>query len=150
MQTFLPYNSFTKTAQCLDYKRLGKQRVECKQILLALQAKSEGRKASWTNHPATKMWCGYEFTLCTYAVLICQEWIRRGYKDSLCNWFLDEQISWANKIGVRPPFWLGDERLHSSHRGRLLFKDPAHYGQFGWTDPPRSNEEGYYWPVTGK
>ena len=28
MQTFLPYKDFGKTAKCLDYRRLGKQRVE--------------------------------------------------------------------------------------------------------------------------
>ena len=37
MQTFLPYEDFTKTAQCLDYKRLGKQRVEAYQILRILK-----------------------------------------------------------------------------------------------------------------
>ncbi len=33
MQTFLPYQDFTETAKCLDYRRLGKQRVEAKRIL---------------------------------------------------------------------------------------------------------------------
>ena len=32
MQTFLPYQNFIKSAKCLDYKRLGKQRVEALQI----------------------------------------------------------------------------------------------------------------------
>jgi len=32
MQTFLPYADFKESAQCLDYRRLGKQRVEAKQI----------------------------------------------------------------------------------------------------------------------
>ena len=52
MQTFLPYKDFTKSAKALDNKRLGKQRVEVKQILNALDGKSKG----WTNHPATNMW----------------------------------------------------------------------------------------------
>ena len=33
MQTFLPYPSFEETASILDYRRLGKQRVEGFQIL---------------------------------------------------------------------------------------------------------------------
>ena len=37
MQTFLPYADYTRTAKCLDRQRLGKQRVECKQILNALE-----------------------------------------------------------------------------------------------------------------
>jgi hypothetical protein len=32
MQTFLPYEDFTLSAQVLDYRRLGKQRVEALQI----------------------------------------------------------------------------------------------------------------------
>ena len=58
MQTFLPYTDFIKSAKCLDYKRLGKQRVEAKQILNILLG--ETTKAGWTNHPAVLMWSGYE------------------------------------------------------------------------------------------
>lgn len=36
MQTFLPFSDFKKSAESLDYRRLGKQRVECLQILAAL------------------------------------------------------------------------------------------------------------------
>lgn len=55
MQTFLPYSSFSKSASVLDNKRLGKQRVECLQILKALSDPAYG----WQNHPAVKMWKGY-------------------------------------------------------------------------------------------
>lgn len=37
MNTFLPYADFQKSAQCLDNKRLGKQRVEAWQIYLTLK-----------------------------------------------------------------------------------------------------------------
>ena len=37
MQTFLPYKDFRKSAQVLDYKRLGKQRVEAWQIYQTLK-----------------------------------------------------------------------------------------------------------------
>ena len=33
MQTFLPYSSFTESAKILDWRRLGKQRVEGMQII---------------------------------------------------------------------------------------------------------------------
>jgi hypothetical protein len=32
MQTFLPYKIFMKSLECLEDKRLGKQKVEAKQI----------------------------------------------------------------------------------------------------------------------
>jgi hypothetical protein len=41
------------------------------------------------------------------------------------------------------PPWLGDERLHASHRSNLLRKDPEHYGQFEWTEP---DDLPYWWP----
>ena len=37
MQTFLPYSDFIKSAKCLDYRRLGKQRVEAWQIYNTLK-----------------------------------------------------------------------------------------------------------------
>lgn len=36
MQTFLPYESYDDSAESLDYRRLGKQRVETLQILMTL------------------------------------------------------------------------------------------------------------------
>ncbi len=40
MQTFLPYESFEKSAQTLDWRRLGKQRVEGMQIINAITGKT--------------------------------------------------------------------------------------------------------------
>ena len=141
MQTFLPYSNFAKSAQSLDRKRLGKQRVETMQIMQTLAGISSG----WRNHPAVKMWRGYEKTLLEYQSAVIEEWISRGYKDNVC-W---DKTVLAYKI-VRddaqpPPHWLGDEHLHSSHRGNLLRKDAEWYSQFGWTDDPESE---YVWPVS--
>ena len=36
MQTFLPYESFEESASVLDWRRLGKQRVEGMQIINAI------------------------------------------------------------------------------------------------------------------
>lgn len=134
MQTFLPYVDFTRSAKCLDNKRLGKQRVECLQILNSLTGKSKG----WINHPATKMWKGYEKALCRYAIVICNEWIDRGYKDTC----LDKIVTLAVLNSGAPP-WLGDEAFHASHRSNLLRKSD-HYNKFGWTE---SNDLPYVWPV---
>lgn len=143
MQTFLPCGSFLKSAQILDYRRLGKQRVECKQILTALQNKAAGIKSGWQNHPATLMWLGYEKALCYYGFIICKEWRKRGYKDTLLSYF-EEQYKCYNGFSI--PCWLDWEPLHSSHRARLLEKDPKHYGQFNWSEQP-VGPEGYVWPV---
>lgn len=135
MQTFLPYANFYKSAQCLDYKRLGKQRVEAWQILQTLTGQSKG----WANHPAVKMWKGYEKVLTIYGVIVCEEWKSRGYKDTLLNRFYA-----LDTTNFLIPKWLGDESFHASHRSKLLRKSPGYYGQFGWTESP---DLPYVWPV---
>ena len=82
MQTFLPYKSFEKTAECLDYRRLGKQRVEALQIFNALTGvptKSGKSYTGWLNHPAVIMWKGYEEALLLYKNKMIEERILRGY-----------------------------------------------------------------------
>ena len=83
MQTFLPYPSFRKSASVLDYRRLGKQRVEAKQIYDILTADWRNPKKGWANHPAVLMWKGYEEELKLYRVIMIEEWIRRGYKNTM-------------------------------------------------------------------
>ena len=72
MQTFLPFADFKKSAESLDYKRLGKQRVECKQIFFALTKADY----AWKYHPMVIMWKGHEWALLEYAQVMCKEWIR--------------------------------------------------------------------------
>jgi hypothetical protein len=145
MQTFLPDPSFSRSAELLDYRRLGKQRVECKQILKALHGMSKG----WVNHPATKMWRGYEYALALYGSAMCQEWIDRGYNDSLLPEF-ESVIAAMEESGVDPrdprvyPGWLGDDNIHASHRSNLLRKDPTFYSRYGWSEP---DDLEYVWPV---
>lgn len=143
MQTFLPYPDYSATAKVLDYKRLGKQRVECKQILLAMQRGNGG----WARHPATLMWASHKTSLCLYAIAMCSEWLSRGYKDTLLPWFTNEhhQLLLGGYIHTDPS-WIGDEALHASHRSNLLRKDPIYYSQFGWTETPDLE---YVWPVPG-
>lgn len=140
MQTFVPYTTFAQSLNCLDYKRLGKQRVETKQLLNALAGLTKG----WVNHPAAKMWRGHEAALASYGKVCCALWIDRGYKDSLLPFFVEQEKLWAEKTGVDMPPWIGDERVHASHRSNLLRKDKAFYSQYGWTEPDNLP---YAWPV---
>ena len=133
MQTFLPLPDFVESAKVLDYRRLGKQRVECKQILNAL----DGLSSSWRNHPAVLMWEGYEFQLCQYAVIICEEWIRRGYVDNLLGFFKAKKYP----VCQLPPWFGGD--IHASHRSNLLRKKKEYYSQFNWKEPDNLP---YVWP----
>jgi len=44
------------------------------------------------------------------------------------------------------PIWWGDERVHSTHRSRLLQKDPVHYGQFNWEEASMEPQS-YWWAI---
>ena len=134
MQTFLPYAAMGRSVQCLDYRRLGKQRVEALQILNALSGKTSG---GWVNHPATRMWRGFEAALMHYRDLCIEEWVRRGYKNTMET---SRDQDWAIVL----PSWIGDERVHASHRSNLLRKDPDHYGTLGWQE---TDDMPYVWPV---
>lgn len=124
------------TASCLDYKRLGKQRVEAFQILKSIQSIKNGSKYGWQNHPATKMWLKYPNALKEYYNTILQEWINRGYNNSMPFKRIHGKIKY--------PHWLGNRKFHSLHRANLLRKDYEYYSLFEWKEKP-SNK--YYWPI---
>ena len=121
MQTFLPHRSFSKSAETLDYRRLGKQRVEAKQILEAIR-----KGGGWRHHPIVALWSNYTDALCEYHNCMIIEWRRRGYVNTM------PLIDLAPSI-VYPP-WLTDDFIRA-HRSNLLRKDPVYYGQFGWDVP---------------
>lgn len=134
MTTFLPYADFRLSARVLDQARLGKQRVETLQIV---KAHITGK--GWIHHPATKMWRGYTRALIHYGQVICDEWVRRGFRDNT-----SEKLSeFITTDEFDQPPWLGDEKLHKSHRDVLLRKDPNWYSTFGWTSAPFVC---YLWP----
>jgi len=150
MQTFLPYPSFTQSARVLDRQRLGKQRVEGMQILkvlLGLGKVNKNGTVAWSNHPAVKMWAGYEKCLIQYTRAICDEWMARGYKDTVKEkirnmWNENRSTAWD--VGIKTPWWFGLDEFHSAHRQTLLEKDPTHYGQFKWKEKPKYE---YWWPT---
>lgn len=144
MQTFLPYDSFFLSAKCLDYRRLGKQRVEAAQLIRVVEAWEidPSTKMAWINHPAAVMWRGYSDALRYYHDCMVSEWIDRGYKNTMPFLFRADKSKHYKSEIVIPP-WLNDEDFHASHRSNLLRKDPEFYGKYGWTEP---NDLPYVWP----
>jgi hypothetical protein len=138
MQTFVPFNDMRQIATTLDYRRLGKQRVEVLQILRARHNLTRG----WRNHPATLMWKGHEAALAIYGLTMCVEWITRGYKDTCAD-----KIYALSKMGSTSlPSWWGNDKIHASHRAALLAKDFKFYSQYNWNETPNIN---YVWPTNG-
>lgn len=134
----------------LDNKRLFKQAVECKQILLALGIsvgahKPTGSKA-WQNHPAVRMWRGHELAMAIYSVHIAREVrTRLRYRDKFLEEFLDV-VKQLRKPGepARYPPWMRDWSIMTSHRSNLLRKNKDWYSRFGWLVKP---DLPYVWPI---
>ena len=145
MQTFLPYPSFLASAHVLDRQRLGKQRVETLQILRALELPDYG----WQNHPVVRMWRGRTPALVRYGLDCVRAWTARGHGDSTAEQ-IAEFAPWVGELSQDDlrrdsllPGWLGDERLHRSHRSQLITKAPEFYRPL-FPETPEGLD--YFWP----
>lgn len=133
MQTFLPYPDFIASANALDQKRLGKQRVETIQVLRGLVQPGYG----WRHHPAVKMWTGYEEALVRYGLDMCGVWVATGRADTTADTMRADAATARGLTVIRTqddldsagelPPWLGDDALHLSHRSALVRKAPDFY-----------------------
>jgi hypothetical protein len=148
MQTFLPYADFELSARALDLKRLGKQRVECIQVVRGLTRSDYG----WRHHPAVLMWKGHEEALGRYAFTCCEVWNERGFADT-CAATVAVDLRRAGVAAIRSqqdleaagalPPWLGDPAFHTSHQSALVRKDREHYGPMF---PGVPDDLEYVWP----
>jgi len=152
VQTFLPHPDFEASARALDAKRLGKQRVECLQVLRGLTVPTYG----WRHHPAVKMWRGRLEALGRYTLTCCEVWVERGFADTVATTIAAE-LAGAGVVHVRTqaelaaagalPPWLGDEDFHRSHQSSLVRKDPDFYRpQFAGVP----DDLPYVWPAPGE
>ena len=125
MQVFI-VGSPLETARALDSRRLGKQIVECRQILDALN----GAKV-WSNHPCVLQYRGYEGWLDDYKK--CLEGYAMGdtVRAAVYNILAD---------GIRPNWHTQD--YYDQMKRRLYTKDPEHYKQ--WADLAKSDENWYF------
>jgi hypothetical protein len=133
MMTFVVSSDVTECAKALDYKRLGKQRVEAYQILNTLKGHSHG----WKNHPAVKMWEGYTGSLGLYMNAMIDEWIARGYKNTMKK----EDVA---STDTQFPWWFYWKPLHESHKASLKRKSAEYYTHFEVDDVYMKH--GYIWP----
>ena len=162
MQTFLPYatTDFADVAKVLDNQRLNKQALEGWQIMMTLleldPAGNHRTPKGWVNHPAVKMWRGYESALLNYIVEMVIEWKHRGYKSTIADKAMatydravDLGLVWDNG-SADLPHWMHEpiyDALASSHRTALLVKNYEWYSQFGWDEglDVRPTEYDYIW-----
>lgn len=128
MQVFVPFYDIYMTASCLDRRRLWKQVLEAKQIIMAIDGISE----AWKNHPVTKMYTPYLQWLVNY--MNCLE----AYWEGDLN-----RASMYSKVikCIKNPIFLTQEFL-DNHKKRLYTKDPVYYNQFSYLG---TSEVNMYW-----
>ena len=167
VNTFLVDRDFKKSAQLLDSRRLGKQRVEAYQILNLIEnirilstqsgircvsdfqtfvrelkkwyasrhfvyilcgdylietndkSPTIGKderviKMGFCNHPIVEMWFGYEDALKEYINAHIEEWIHRGYKNTMKRYEVNAKIY---------PEWCEWDYFHENHKSALLAKE---------------------------
>jgi hypothetical protein len=163
MQTFVPTTTgYADIAKTLDRQRLNKQALEGWQIMMTLlELDPQGNHRvpkGWVNHPAVRMWRGYEYQLCEYVQSMVTEWKSRGYKSTIGD-KAEQTRQQAIALGLIDPRsavapgWLTDKQLSeavaSSHRVALLNKDYEWYSQFDWAEDTgrRPDTYDYVWPV---
>lgn len=96
-----------------------------------------GKSNGWKSHPIVRMWSDYPKALALYHNIAIEEWIKRGYNNTM------KKIPVHGKI--KYPLWLGHIGLHSSHRSNLLRKNMEFYSLYKWGEP---NNLPYVWIVS--
>lgn len=129
MQVFIPFPVFQTSISCLDNRRLGKQRVECLQILRAIETPGYG----YANHPVNNMWRNHTDALKYYCNLCIDEWIGRNFNNNMVYYEV------PNVIEI-PVF---RDEVYLSHRSNLLRKSPTHYAKL--FEPDLRNDLPYIW-----
>lgn len=141
MQTFITDHDMKQNAQNLDYRRLGKQRIEAitiARILLGLSSNN-----SWANHPAVKMWEGYEsFLVRDYLYEIMKEWKARGYKNTKCEEHYGQLLPLVPNYNYKP-YWITNDFIEA-HKSNLIRKNPEYYQD---KFPGIPDDLPYIWPV---
>ena len=131
VNTFVPSTSFEECAKQLDYRRLGKQRVEAYQLWRVITGQTKG----WRNHPAAKAWEGHPCALALYCNTMIREWIHRGYKNNM------KYLPHCKN--PKMPWWWGWDPVHMSHRAALNRKLSVFYHY----DVGDYANWGYCWPT---
>jgi hypothetical protein len=140
VNTFIISTDLQESFALLDFKRLGKQRLEAKQIINILEKIDNGCDVSgigFSSHPATLMWRGYTNALKIYFNLCVEEWINRGYKNTMDIYEVDY---------YQFPQFVTFEPFILSHKAALLRKNPEYYKDLMCDDVKPYMTLGYLWP----
>lgn len=130
MQIFRPYIDWDRSAAVLDNLRLGKQRVEAKQVLKAFLRRMglirDGLKG-WLSHPIVLLYFNngkpYVEDVVGYFTSCINEWRGRGKENNLNLDDINHLLSQIEKTSGTPVMHLHEVE----YRRILLVKDPEYY-----------------------
>jgi len=133
--TFITDDDPKVCARNLDYKRLGKQKLECKWIINSIESKKNNK------HPGYLMWEGYLNYLKHYTNCIIEEWLRRGYKNTMEIYSLPSEFE--------KPWFFTYRPLQLTHICSLKRKDSNYYNNVFPNSPEITQYMtiGYLWPT---
>lgn len=102
----------------------------------------ETHTKGWRNHPAVRMWKGYEaYLVKVYLKAMIDEWKNRGFKGPKCEAHYNRLYKLVENQKPIVPSWL-NENFFISHKSNLVRKNSKYY-------KPLFNIEGdlpYVWP----
>jgi len=141
MITYLPHKDFKQALECLSLQHLTQTSKDAYYIILVIEAKNSRQFYhgihAHSRHPSTLMWESHLDTLKLYynmSLIILTQKLKLK---------LEPPKLFQGILSISTPPWLGDTRLHQTHRN-LLMNSSRHYEQFGWTQKAYAN--GLYWP----
>ena len=142
VNTFILTNSPVECMKLLDYRRLGKQRVEAKQIVDTIEKNTNG----WKNHPVSKMWKNNIVGLKYYINCCIDEWVKRGYKNTMKKYDLSEYLlpdGTYDELKILPWFYF-NKQIQESFKASLLRKNNEYYKDVISCDT-KYMSHGYIW-----
>lgn len=149
MITYMPLPSILDSVAALPSGVLRPQLIDCLNILEHLS----GFRAGMLYAPAVQMWVGAARGLFIYTDAIQERMDAEKLsspsiqvtkdKIRIATTMILEQEAFAEHPSDSSPFWLGDDRVHASHRSRLLTNYPQAVSRFNWTEPQHLT---IFWP----
>lgn len=143
MITYLPHSDFKQSLECLSDEHLVQTIQHAGHIILVIRGKINRQfyhgMIAFARHPAVLMWEPHLDTLKLYynmGILI----IKQRFKNQ--PFYIPLKL-FQGILSISTPPWLGDKRLHQTHR-HLLMISSKHYDKFRWTKT--SYSDGLYWP----
>lgn len=149
MNSFITDYDFYQCGMNLDTRRHGAMVYENIHMLasnLGVNDRLVNPKRDVSNHPACKLWKGYEEQHLFYINSLLVSWIHKGYKSTVNKQNYKMLYKVCNPFGenlFKTPPWITDE-LIETHRSVLIQKKPEYYRPI-WPDCPDNLKMKYDW-----